>query len=128
MTPHQRAAQRLYDGTTTLLRQAAQWAATHKRAAAISAALTAPAAPHLLNAPGTLYTATAAAWCWAAWNTTPPATPTAPTSDNKTEEGLPPGGGAGMSIIKTVNGTATTHPHPTQPNRTLITWENQDTL
>jgi hypothetical protein len=28
-----------------------------------------------------------------------------------------------MSIIKTVNGTAVRRPHPTDPNRTIITWE-----
>jgi hypothetical protein len=103
------AAQRLCEGSTTLCRRGAAWAAA--QAAAIG------------RDPRILAYATAA-WTWAAWRRpTPPHKP--PTSDDSSEKGHPGGGGEGMSIIKTVNGTAVRRPHPDHPNRTIIEWKDQ---
>lgn len=129
MSIHRRAAHRLYDGTANAAAHGARWAARNPITATCAGVIGAVAVPDLIHREPLAGVALAAGWAWTAWRTTTPPTPTptdtptAPTSDDRSGEGQQPAAGEGMSIIKTVRGTARTHPHPDQPNKTLMRWD-----
>lgn len=129
LTAHRRAAQRLTTGGATLTRRAAQWAARNRLTAAATLTIGAPTALNALHRTPELAAAAAAGWLWAAWRATPPPdhiptdTPTAPTSDDRGQKGQHPPAGEGLSIIKTVNGTARTYADPNRPDHTEIRWD-----
>jgi hypothetical protein len=116
------AAQRLCEGSTTLCRRGSAWAAAHRVTAAAAALAGTPAAAAAIHRDPRILAYATAAWAWAAWRRpSPPRKP--PTSDDSGKKGNRAPVGECLSIIKTVNGTAVSRPHPTDPNRTVITWE-----
>ena len=129
LNPHRRAAQRLYDGTTWTATRAARWAARNKTTATLTAVAAGVAVPDAIHRDPRLAAGIAAAWAWTAWRATPPPdhnpnpSPEPVTSGDSGQEEQPTPVGEGMTIIKTVRGTATTHPHPDQPHKTLIRWD-----
>jgi hypothetical protein len=116
------AAQRRCEGRTTQCPRGAAWAAAHRVTATAVALAGTPAAAAAIHRDPRMLAYATAAWTWAAWRRpTPPHKP--PTSDDSGKKGNRAPVGEGMSIIKTVNGTAVSRPHPTDPDRTVITWE-----